>query len=1746
MKQQLTHPWQVRACMLLLALCFLGSLTSRAQLSQLTPNTPGHPINTCGPIDTLTLSIGTGASTFTGNAFTITLPTGLQYVAGSAFIDNAATINSVSGTTTTPVFNIATLPSGNFTLSFKVTASCSFTGGSYSVAATATSGGNTPLVASAALNAQSAVFVIPSMTNQNINGTVLQTYSRTANIVNSGNGTVDTLLLIDTVGKGRVVTSIAGVAGVTASLMGKVPANSGNDTIYTWKIYGFAGIGNGNAHLENNETFSVTQSLTIVGCNNLSDKLYAVPLCIGVAGSCNRGLITGGATVANTGSPNIVIAVTPYNPGVPYFCTDGLTPTNTSVKFTNTGTAPAYNVHLYLGTNNLTGYINYGTAWYDTATLMLKTNNGSYIQAHADSIVLTTGVANCAFNKPWQVGVTVPVIQPGDSVRLSYNLYRCNQGAVPNCSSYRYGYNTALASYQDACLGPVVKTNFVNQINLQAVAYDFTKGNNVVNIYPGSTNTLVYGANNVTLGNQLFVRTASGSFKYQVTLPSFLSLPAGLTNVELTNGSTTLNPVSVTQIASTATDTTYEIVFNFSQIPSSFGSVVQTFLSNATIYLKNLTGNVCAGNGTTIQAAVLYFAIRADNSTCSPYAYTGCFTDNLSFICPTICGSGGISGSRLSMIRTNYGLPDALNNGSANGATLDFAKVRTDMATNGDTIAAIGTGKVLFGTQSNFTNGYFEPKTSAFSPLVAGGLVPLDGRIAVYSSTGVLRGTCTNLPLVSTGNNQVRADFSISQISACIPGYTQFANGDSLIVTIRYRSTYSTQSPNLTALIPGNLYLSNIANPTAATDIYACDTGRASFTLVPGYITTGTAPSFSGNVCDTLTIGLNAYIGIGNTNYSNSNFVYEYRPMGVISKYVIYLQNGYRYRNIATITANVGTPAQTGLPINVSNTATVYADSVVFDLRNLYTDMGGAINIMDEGCQFTLSVRLSPPACGSGISQPVSAQYRAFYTPLSNPAFNGYGAFNTINGNINYPQLSITTSPQTQTVTSNTAVWELQVSNASSALAAPNTWIAKGPGGTTSIQSLQLLTGSGGTVVSTVPQNGGIYQLGGMPTNTSRYYRATVTYANCVKDSLNIAYANGCTGYPSSFATASCYNLVTPLYIIPQPSQLQMSLLMQPTGQQSLCVDTTYILQLSNPQLGTVYNAAITATLPANDFAITAGTSMVDTGTGFHTIAEPTLAGGVYSWNIGDSLMGLKTLQLRFKAGAAGCGYNSGDYPVFNAKGVNGCGSLLAVPSISGHQFILQGDPLNTVNNYILHKTVSSPTLIACPDQNLIYTYVATNNGTAPSSSATETVSIEVPSWLSMNAGSLQDIKNAATLGTPSVTTLGAIKTLSWPMPNGIVVGDSLKFGITLSPSVAAPANCGDVAKIRNYVTNTFSTSASACSGGGSCVTKSIRGFDTVSVTIQKYNLIPAYLLVTNASTNNVTVKITNAGSVSFPATGTIEYALWGDMNGNNALDAGDLQSSPTYTETGTGLAANAADTFTVTFTLMQSQLAAATIGKNAILVVKDSSCNCSNTFRMADAGSTPLPLDLVSFTATADKCSARVNWTTVNESNIEKFEVERSTDGNGFDVVGTVPATNNGKEQHHYNFRDNNVESGAKYFYRLRMQERAGTSSVSKIANVMISNCGTTGNVSVYPNPVKQGAAFTVLLNNLTAGNYEVTVQDMYGRMVKRMTVLMSGSSVAQQFDISGVAAGSYFVQVAASDSNSSTSSYHVKVDVK
>jgi len=164
------------------------------------------------------------------------------------------------------------------------------------------------------------------------------------------------------------------------------------------------------------------------------------------------------------------------------------------------------------------------------------------------------------------------------------------------------------------------------------------------------------------------------------------------------------------------------------------------------------------------------------------------------------------------------------------------------------------------------------------------------------------------------------------------------------------------------------------------------------------------------------------------------------------------------------------------------------------------------------------------------------------------------------------------------------------------------------------------------------------------------------------------------------------------------------------------------------------------------------------------------------------------------------------------------------------------------------------------------------------------------------------------------------------------------------------------------------------------------------------------------------------------------------------------------------------------------------------------------------------LPLQLLSFTGTAEYQHVLLRWNTENEINTAHFDIEFSTDGISFYKLGTVNAKNtSGSNQ--YSFTDASPAADI-LFYRLKQVDINGRTEYSTSIKIILQKNTA---LYVYPNPATN---YIQLKHNSATTFKQLQVIDGTGRIILSPVI-----NNMQQYNVTSLKAGTYFIRIIKQD---------------
>ena len=173
------------------------------------------------------------------------------------------------------------------------------------------------------------------------------------------------------------------------------------------------------------------------------------------------------------------------------------------------------------------------------------------------------------------------------------------------------------------------------------------------------------------------------------------------------------------------------------------------------------------------------------------------------------------------------------------------------------------------------------------------------------------------------------------------------------------------------------------------------------------------------------------------------------------------------------------------------------------------------------------------------------------------------------------------------------------------------------------------------------------------------------------------------------------------------------------------------------------------------------------------------------------------------------------------------------------------------------------------------------------------------------------------------------------------------------------------------------------------------------------------------------------------------------------------------------------------------------------------------------------LPVKFVNFNAFKKNKNIEIFFTNLTESDVVKYVIERSVNGNFYNSIGQlIPMRNDGGKAD-YTFTDTQPLPGVN-FYRIKLLERGGNvlySTVIRI-NANISEAG----ISLFPNPVHNNQ-ITLHIAHLSPGSYSIIILNLMGQTIVRQVIKHNGGAFEKTLQLAHLNIGKYYLQFNGAD---------------
>ncbi|MCT4581380.1 MAG: hypothetical protein N4A35_08195, partial [Flavobacteriales bacterium] len=1450
---------------------------------------------------------------------TIDLPDGVNYIAGSSSNATETNITDLNN----PVFSIADIDvstTNNNTLSFTidVDATCELqtfldAGGIVqnvvNITNDATNNGSTIncniVHTSQVYSASVPNLSITNITEQSHIGTVGEVFQRCISIINGGSGGLAQFSLHDVHGTGIGINSVD---------VGTVVTNGTTEEI-TFNGADFTAIGNGDNIFDPGETLIICETVQVLSCVSTASTFRYFWGCNNE--NCQE--LTDGANVTFPGEiPDLKMQRynnfrnshtgwnnSPITNDTLCFTEDGVY--TSGIYVTNSGSGTAYNVFVQMDSRNTSS-----SSGFDVSNIRM-TRNGVPQPFHRDSLInptrYGTSWSSCLpANSVGNIDYVIDSVAPGDTVYIEWDWFTCFQHK--SCTNrqhmllwyYKANYeNKCSQSYEVLRTGGSYWTYFNHTFSLDNSPGTMI-GNSTANVSYVNNSWYHYIPRN----------QANDQFRFQIVMPSCLGFDASSFKITRTDG-VVYSPNSSTRVGDT-------INVYYTDIPVPNGG---TFNESTIDYDITLDCSSCGSGSYPIEMTSYY--TPNIKTGCDNELRMGCNSFNVNLVCPDPCP--GINFNKHYAKRINLGLPDNDNNGLPDPAgTIDYTQIRQDRMIFGDTLQILHGGNV-----NNSLNDSIWPYVVATTELTTGGhlFTYVDAEFTLYQvATGTYH-TATIVPapiVTNTGTTKdikFELDLNALNFTPALPANYSLQDQDSVFLKSNYKVTKNVNGGIVVVSSNSRFYCSDIATNAPVTNQFGCPNLIKNFTVLGFYFYNCCGDSRSTKSCDLVTFSQNYYLYIAGTHGAKNKFRNEYRPFAHPENLKVTLPDSYTYESSRFIfyrttgvnsrsstSGNTGTGSVGGwYPLTPS---TVVGNEYTFNTDAYYGDdpVNDSIMYGDEGYYGTFQITVSP---NCSIEGDTSKRIRYDWEFETVPQWYGTtnnAATHTSNSNyywddtivtrtdewISYdkPKLLLQSNLISQNVPSNTAVWNVSITNNSNTSDAHNSWFGIPTIGTVVADS--LYDQNAGTMV--YPSPTGIFQMGNVNAAQTLNYTIYTHINGCNSDSIVVYHGWDCSGYPIDVNSYTCNPLQTTLYITPLMPELSNYITVLGGDTIGLCDTARYEVKVTDFQLGNAFNLTTSINVPSG-MIIEPGSCYLkypESGT-YVSIPNPVnTSGNNWEWDISalnaiigaDGLQGvldqtLNKYYIRFSC-LTDCDYVSGSRVTCLTTGEARCGRLFnSNVGVSNQVFI--GDALPPYEASIrINTTYITPCLGNTPVE-----LVVVNNGPL-SFGANDSVYFRLDNGISYDANSFTGILNAPINGVPSIVNNNGVDELAWKLPQGVGVGDTTKFSFTINGS-PDDLECG-VLQLASQITT---YGGAVCSSTGSFCNIDIATADTLkNIFIYKgyldmSNSIGSYATpnAPSGETGNISFDIFNSGETISTGTETI-IQFYQDTDNDGVFSAAD------------------------------------------------------------------------------------------------------------------------------------------------------------------------------------------------------------------------------------------------------------------
>jgi len=905
------------------------------------------------------------------------------------------------------------------------------------------------------------------------------------------------------------------------------------------------------------------------------------------------------------------------------------------------------------------------------------------------------------------------------------------------------------------------------------------------------------------------------------------------------------------------------------------------------------TGVMCSqGTVANIRQEIRYYMPPC--TSCTPQFITCPIDNSVEIECPSCNPCNGLVHTVMDVQRASLGLGDNDDDGMPEaGEFIDTSMIRLDRVIRGDTIKAHYEGYVNGVDSFQFAFATLDMAISDY--------LPLGAELTIYDTDLDTTYICNIIQQFKDGNNLIN-NLSVANLislgCADLPTDFFYAPGDSIKIDFFFRILEDVAAGVHNQNLAARFFVSDEDYGGA---MFRCNDLVDNIYQIGLYETFFIQGTFSRGGCSEFRHDWEQRSWLGTSGDAGFDyFPNEYRE-------------SWRFPKLHTVTKpeldlisfqifirrkNGGTLYNQTVPAN-SPYVLVNGADYTLNVEQYVMDNGG-IPFLDDGARFEIRTRLRG-GCFTEVGtydMPYEIEWNLdpnFFGQTSE-TITGTNTFTYTGG----PQVSVQSDVSIVEISGENACFELTLSNTNNNIAS-NTFLQfQSITGAVIVTSLREVTeGSDSAFINPTTD---IYELGDLNGNSQKKFELCVITNSCTVDSLTLNTGWSCEGYPATFQEAECVESDAVL-VEPVSAEFGMTIL-QPSGKVTadLCTPTTYELEMSSGQLGSLNDIFLRFFLPqdvnfvAGSFELAYPIPLTGTPTFVAMDAPTNIFGNVYEINITEQneildsigLVGTTDLlnnflRVRFDTETQ-CGYTSGSSVRFLGYAFDACGELANFRFIPGEAVEIIGVTAPFISDVGAGDLIINP----CLDEEVpININLTVGSGSDPIS-PNDSIRIMLPFGLEYVPNSYQNVQNSVT--TPPVIQMENGEQIIYiDLVDGLSSGMTAEFTLDVKATIQGQ-QCFDA----QMVIQTFSSAFVQCQSTGEfCTVRAAsdefsRNVTYIVPTLEVMDFTISSVVDGINETYTTSATVFNNSAISVPDGFTTTIEVYADIDDNGKFSPPD------------------------------------------------------------------------------------------------------------------------------------------------------------------------------------------------------------------------------------------------------------------